>query len=57
MPLVVTGKGETTTAAREQAYDRVDRVLLPDCYCRDDIGERWVEGDGDRLRAWGCLGP
>ena len=23
----------------------------------DDIGERWVDGDGDRLQAWGYLGP
>jgi len=24
---------------------------------RDDIGERWIDGDGDRLLAWGYLGP
>jgi len=24
---------------------------------RDDIEERWIEGDGDRLHAWGYLGP
>ena len=56
MPLVVTGKGETMQAAREQAYDRVADVLLPNCYYRDDIGERWIDGDGDRLLAWGYLG-
>ncbi|WP_336329693.1 phosphoribosylglycinamide synthetase C domain-containing protein [Haloarcula sp. CGMCC 1.2071] len=57
MPLVVTGKGETMQAAREQAYERVDDILIPNCYYRDDIGERWIEGDGDRLQAWGYLGP
>ena len=57
MPLVVTGKGETMRDAREQAYERVDRVLVPNMYYRDDIGERWVQGDGDRLQAWGYLGP
>jgi phosphoribosylamine--glycine ligase len=57
MPLVVTAKRETMAAAREQAYDRVDSVLLPNCYYRDDIGERWSDGDGDRLQAWGYLGP
>ena len=56
MPLVVTGKGETMQAAREQAYDRIDRVVVPNLYYRDDIGERWIEGDGDRLLAWGYLG-
>jgi phosphoribosylamine--glycine ligase len=55
MPLVVTGKGETMQAARRQAYDRIDDVLLPNMYYRDDIGERWIEGD--RLLAWGTLGP
>ena len=56
MPLVVTGKGETMQAAREQAYDRIDRVVVPNLYYRDDIGERWIEGDGDRLLSWGYLG-
>ncbi|MFC7234282.1 phosphoribosylamine--glycine ligase [Halosegnis marinus] len=56
MPLVVTGKGETMRAAREQCYERVGRVVVPNCYYRDDIGERW-EADGDRLLAWGYLGP
>lgn len=56
MPLVVTGKGETMQAAREQAYGRLDDIVIPNLYYRDDIGERWVEGDGDRLQAWGYLG-
>ncbi|WP_017344570.1 phosphoribosylamine--glycine ligase [Halorubrum sp. T3] len=57
MPIVVTGKGETMGAAREQAYDRIDNIVMPNMYYRDDIGERWVDGDGDRLQAWGYLGP
>jgi phosphoribosylamine--glycine ligase len=57
MPLVVTGKGETMAAAREEAYDRVDAVRIPNMYYRDDIGERWMDGEGDRLQAWGYLGP
>jgi phosphoribosylamine--glycine ligase len=56
MPLVVTGKGETMQAARERAYDRIDDIVIPNLYYRDDIGERWIEGDGDRLLAWGYLG-
>lgn len=24
---------------------------------QNDVGERWIEGDGDRLQAWGFLGP
>jgi phosphoribosylamine--glycine ligase len=57
MPLVVTGKGETMQKAREQAYERVDSIVIPNFYYRDDIGERWINGDGDRLQAWGYLGP
>nr|WP_276278348.1 phosphoribosylglycinamide synthetase C domain-containing protein [Halomicroarcula sp. SYNS111] len=57
MPIVVTGKGETMQAAREQAYDRIDDIVMPNMYYRDDIGERWIDGDGDRLQAWGYLGP
>jgi phosphoribosylamine--glycine ligase len=56
MPLVVTGKGETMAGAREQCYDRVEDVLIPSLYYRDDIGERWIDGDGDRLQSWGYLG-
>jgi phosphoribosylamine--glycine ligase len=44
-------------AAREQSYDRIDDIVMPNMYYRDDIGERWVDGDGDRLQAWGYLGP
>jgi len=30
---------------------------MPNTYYRDDIGGRWTAGDGDRLQAWGYLGP
>jgi len=43
--------------AREQADDRIDDIVIPNMYYRDDIGERWIDGDGDRLQAWGYLGP
>lgn len=57
MPLVVTGRGETMAEAREELQDRLDQVLIPNMYYRDDIGERWIDGDADRLQAWGYLGP
>ncbi|QLG62544.1 phosphoribosylamine--glycine ligase [Halorarum salinum] len=57
MPLVVTGKGETMQEARERCYDRIGDVVMPNMYYRDDVGERWIEGDGDRLHAWSYLGP
>ena len=57
MPLVVTGKGETMRDAQTQVYDRIDDITIPNMYYRDDIGERWIENDGDKLQAWGYLGP
>lgn len=57
IPLVVTVMGETMQQAREQVYGRIDDILMPNMYYRDDIGERWIDGDGDRLQAWGYLGP
>jgi phosphoribosylamine--glycine ligase len=56
MPILVTGMGETMAAAREQAYGRLDHVIIPNLYYRDDIGERWIDGDADRLQSWGYLG-
>jgi phosphoribosylamine--glycine ligase len=46
MPLVVTGGGETMQAAREQASDRIDDIVVPNLYDRDDIGERWTTAIG-----------
>jgi len=57
MPIVVTGKGETMREARARCYERVDDLVLPNLYYRDDIGERWIDGEGDRLQSWGYLGP
>ena len=53
MPLVVTGRGETMAEARADAYGRLEAIIVPNMYYRDDVGERWISGDGDRLRAWG----
>ncbi len=57
MPLVVTGKGDTMREAQEAAYGRLSDIAIPNMYYRDDIGERWIDGDGDKLQAWGYLGP
>jgi phosphoribosylamine--glycine ligase len=44
-------------AARERAYARIADVVMPNVYYRDDVGEQWIDGDGDRLQAWDSLGP
>jgi phosphoribosylamine--glycine ligase len=50
--LTVVGTGVDLTAAREQAYQRVEQVRLPGAYYRGDIGLRatrrefWAPGKG-----------
>ena len=52
--LVIVGTGQTMKQARDQAYSRINNILIPNMYYRDDIGERWFE-DSDKLHNWGYL--
>ncbi|MFH1509149.1 MAG: phosphoribosylglycinamide synthetase C domain-containing protein [bacterium] len=52
--LVVTGSGSTMKQAQQQAYNRIQDVLIPNMYYRTDIGNRWYE-DFDKLHTWGYL--
>jgi phosphoribosylamine---glycine ligase len=53
--LIVCGTGPTMRQAQRQAYNRVRNVMIPNMYYREDIGDRWVEEDSDRLHSWGYL--
>lgn len=53
-PLVIVGAGQTMKQAQQQAYSRIQNVLIPNMYYRTDIGDRWVE-DSDKLHNWGYL--
>jgi phosphoribosylamine---glycine ligase len=52
--LVVTGSGNTTAEAREQAYQRVGNIMIPNMFYRTDIGSGWVR-DSDLLLSYGYL--
>lgn len=52
--MTVTGSGVTMKLAKEQAYRRIENLLIPNMYYRTDIGDRW-EVDSDRLHSWGYL--
>ncbi len=52
--LVITGSGSTMEAARNQAYRRVENIMLPNMFYRTDIGLRWIH-DSDKLHTWGYL--
>ncbi len=52
--LVVVGCGSTMRQAINKVYARVNNILIPNMYFRNDIGERWFE-DSDKLHNWGYL--
>ena len=53
--LIVCGTGPSMKQAQRQAYNRVRNVMIPNMYYREDIGDRWLEEDSDRLHSWGYL--
>ena len=54
--MVVTGLGESVEKAREQAYARVENVVIPNCRYRNDIGARFISRDHARMQTLGLLG-
>ncbi|MFH1947093.1 MAG: phosphoribosylglycinamide synthetase C domain-containing protein [Candidatus Magasanikbacteria bacterium] len=52
--VVITGTGLTMKQAQQQAYNRIQNILIPNMYYRKDIGDRWLE-DSDKLHSWGYL--
>lgn len=53
---VVTGTGATIREAQAAAYARAARFRTPNLRYRQDIGDRLLRGDLDRLAATGWLG-
>ena len=51
---VIVGTGPTMMQAQQQAYHRIQNILIPNMFYRDDIGDRWNE-DSDKLHNWGYL--
>ena len=54
--MVVTGLGESVEKAREQAYARVENVVIPNCRYRNDIGARFISRDHARMQTLGLPG-
>ncbi len=50
----VVGTGQTMKQAQQQAYNRINNIIIPNMYYRTDIGDRWFE-DSDKLHNWGYL--
>jgi phosphoribosylamine--glycine ligase len=52
--LIIVGTGSTMKQAQQQVYHRIQNILIPNMFYRDDIGDRWFE-DSDKLHNWGYL--
>lgn len=52
--LEVIGTGQSMKQAQQQAYSRIQNILIPDMYYRTDIGDRWYE-ERDKLFVWGLI--
>lgn len=52
--VLVTGTGLTMRDAQRTMYNRINNVIINNCYYRTDIGDRWFE-DSDKLWSWGLL--
>jgi phosphoribosylamine--glycine ligase len=55
--MVVTGTAPTVAQAREAAYRRVNKVVVPNGRYRLDIGERLIARDYQRVERLGLLDP
>ena len=55
--LVVTGTGDTITAARDAANALADKVVVPNARYRRDIGDRLIECEFTKIQDWGLLDP
>ena len=53
--MVVTGIGESIEAARETAYNRVRKVVIPNSRYRNDIGVRLIDQDMAEMRRLGLV--
>ncbi|MEO7367237.1 MAG: phosphoribosylglycinamide synthetase C domain-containing protein [Gemmatimonadaceae bacterium] len=53
--MVVTGLGESVGMARREAYARVEKVVIPNCRYRNDIGVRFIDEDHARMQKLGLL--
>lgn len=53
--MVVTGAGNTVEEARQEAYARVEKVVIPNMRYRNDIGVRFICEDAEAMRTLGWL--
>jgi len=52
--LILTASSNTMEDARRLVYNKVQNIMLPNMFYRNDIGLKWAS-DSDRLYTWGYL--
>lgn len=55
--LVVTGTGDTITAARDAAHELAGKLVIPNARYRRDIGQKLIDSDFAKVQAWGLIDP
>ena len=55
--MVVTGVAATIGEAKNLAYERISRIVVPDGRYRLDIGDKLIDGEFERLERLGLLDP
>ena len=53
--MIVTGLGPDVAAAQREAHRRAANVIVPESRWREDIGARFLAGEGEALRRLGWL--
>ena len=52
--IIITAHGTTMEEARHLVYTRIQNIIIPNMFYRNDIGTRWFS-DSDKLHTWGYL--
>ncbi|NTW27129.1 MAG: hypothetical protein HGA36_02295 [Candidatus Moranbacteria bacterium] len=53
--LHVTSTGGTVEKARANGIEIIDKIIIPKKFYRNDIGLKFEQTDGDKLRQWGWI--
>lgn len=53
--IYVSGSGKTVQEARKQAYDLINKIVIPKMFYRTDIGLKFIEKDEKLLKKWGWI--
>lgn len=53
--LYVTSNGATVAEAQKKAYALINKIHIPKMFYRNDIGNKFINSDQDKLKLWGYL--